>query len=158
MAEPLSAIGLASGILQFADFGVKFVRTSIKIYRSKSGATKEHDELDIIAKDLEQHIVTITSALSSDRDVIPKAILDSCRKLSSDMQQVLASLRATSGRRSFTASVITSAKVILKQHELDDLQRRLIRMRDTVSAHLSSIVVYVDSLAPFRPKYFRSET
>ena len=46
MLDPLTAISLASAIVQFVDFGSKVIRGASEIYKSADGALRENAELE----------------------------------------------------------------------------------------------------------------
>ena len=54
MIETLAAVGLASNIISFIDFGTKLFSRSRKIYNSADGAIDEHASLSIISSDLQK--------------------------------------------------------------------------------------------------------
>jgi hypothetical protein len=50
--DPLTALGLASNIVQFVDFTSKLISTAHSLYTSTSGAKAEHLELEALANTL----------------------------------------------------------------------------------------------------------
>jgi hypothetical protein len=50
--DPLSAIGLASAIIQFVDFGSKILVTGYETYHSVHGTTNENIELESLTRSL----------------------------------------------------------------------------------------------------------
>jgi hypothetical protein len=59
MIDPMSALSIAAGVVQFVDFGKNLLSASYEIYRSPSGETSEEVELSTIAKDLTALITQI---------------------------------------------------------------------------------------------------
>ena len=47
MLDPLTAISLASAIIQFTDFGINLVTGSIELYHSADGASAERSNLEL---------------------------------------------------------------------------------------------------------------
>ena len=50
--DPFSALGLASNVVQFMEFGTKLISASLELYNSKDGTSSPNSELGIITKDL----------------------------------------------------------------------------------------------------------
>ena len=46
MLDPLTAIGLASAIVQFVDYGSKVIGMASEMYKSADGALKDNAELE----------------------------------------------------------------------------------------------------------------
>jgi hypothetical protein len=51
--DPLTAIGLASSIVQFVDYTTKLIQGAKEIYISVSGTTEENKSLETITKEME---------------------------------------------------------------------------------------------------------
>lgn len=47
MLDPLTAISLASAVVQFTDFGIKLVTGIIELYHSADGANAERSNLEL---------------------------------------------------------------------------------------------------------------
>jgi len=60
MADPLSALSLASNILQIVGFSGKIISGSSELFQSTTGALKSNEELETITNDL----VTLTKKLN----------------------------------------------------------------------------------------------
>jgi hypothetical protein len=52
MLDPLTALSLASSVIQFVDFGIKLFRSGRELYGSSNGSSVGNQDLDTIAKDL----------------------------------------------------------------------------------------------------------
>lgn len=50
--DPLTALGLASNIVQFVDFASKLISQSHEIYQSADGALEDNVALEHVAKNL----------------------------------------------------------------------------------------------------------
>jgi hypothetical protein len=50
--DPFSALGLASNIVQFIDFGCKLLSTGRELHNSTDGVLESNIELEVITKDL----------------------------------------------------------------------------------------------------------
>ncbi|KAF5609295.1 heterokaryon incompatibility protein het-E-1 [Fusarium subglutinans] len=54
--DPLTALSLAAAVVQFADFGVRLLSKTTRLYKSASGAGRSTVELHIISSDLKELI------------------------------------------------------------------------------------------------------
>lgn len=53
--DPLTALGLASNIVQFVDYSSKIISTSRQLYNSASGAREEYLELELLARNIREY-------------------------------------------------------------------------------------------------------
>ena len=86
MLDPLTAISLASAIVQFVDFGSKVIGGASEIYKSADGAMKEYAELEDATAKIDQ---------LNDRILLPSSFKDSGEVLS-EHQAVLTELASAS--------------------------------------------------------------
>ncbi|EXJ68983.1 uncharacterized protein A1O5_07918 [Cladophialophora psammophila CBS 110553] len=61
MLDPLSAIGLASAIVQFVDFSAEIIQGAREVYGSMSGTTERNRSLELVVSEM----INLTSKLSS---------------------------------------------------------------------------------------------
>lgn len=54
--DPLTALSLAAAVVQFADFGVRLLSKTTRLYKSASGAGRSTVELQVISSDLKELI------------------------------------------------------------------------------------------------------
>ncbi|KAK3997832.1 hypothetical protein QBC44DRAFT_364028 [Cladorrhinum sp. PSN332] len=59
--DPFSALSVAAGVIQFADFGARLLTRSVQIYHSEDGLTREEDELDSVSRNLRELAQNIQS-------------------------------------------------------------------------------------------------
>lgn len=57
--DPLSALSVASSVVQFVDFGRQLLSASYEIYRSSSGISSKNVDLRTISKDLTDLVAQI---------------------------------------------------------------------------------------------------
>jgi hypothetical protein len=134
--EALAAISLAGNILQFVDTGAKVVSVATEIYKSSSGSLQEHEELEVIAKDLEQQSSTLNSALDTSRDPLVGKLLTSCKTIASELTVVLGRAKQPQNRHGIATSVRLSFRVLRSASKIKDLERRLDRIRAEICARL----------------------
>src|SRR4051794_32273960 len=110
--EPLSAIGLAGNIIQFVDFGAKVVSIAAEIHKSSTGSLREHEELDLVVKDLEQQCSTLNSALRASGDPLMGQLLASCKTIATELAVILGQVKQPQNRRGIAATVRGSFRVL----------------------------------------------
>ncbi|KAF9731339.1 hypothetical protein PMIN03_008471 [Paraphaeosphaeria minitans] len=64
--EPLSALSLASSVVQLVDFSIKFVTNTREIYKSADGASNAHSFLSNATSTLSELSATIVDELGND--------------------------------------------------------------------------------------------
>ena len=52
--DPLTAIGLASSIVQFVDYGTKLIGGAREIYHSTTGTTAQNETLELVATEMKE--------------------------------------------------------------------------------------------------------
>ena len=136
--EPLtlSAIGLAGNIIQFVDFGTKVVSIAAEIHKSSTGSLREHEELDLVVKDLEQQCSTLNSALLASGDPLMGELLASCKAIATELAVILGQVKQPQNRRGIAATVRGSFRVLRSTSRIKDLERRLDRIRAEICARL----------------------
>ena len=101
MLDPLTAISLASCVVQFTDFGIKLVTGSIELYKSVDGANAERSSLEFKTSHFRRLanklIYTLgqsndNGSMSSDEtDLLLHAT--SCKQIATDLLSVLEDLK-----------------------------------------------------------------
>ncbi len=67
--DPLSALSLASTIVQFIHFGIKLLSSSVELHKFSRGVLKVHEELELVTRDLQSVIVKLRGTSS----IVPEA-------------------------------------------------------------------------------------
>jgi hypothetical protein len=101
MLDPLSAISLASSVVQFVDFASKLISKGNEYHKSASGALVEHDEFQLASSrlknlsdglDVSLNLLQASAALSPEEEALKSVVAD-CRKISIDLTKALKKLR-----------------------------------------------------------------
>ncbi|KAK3293183.1 uncharacterized protein B0H64DRAFT_476757 [Chaetomium fimeti] len=138
--EALSAIGLAGNIIQFVDFGAKFISILAEISKSPTGRLQEHDELEDTARDLEQQSSAINSALNTSGDLLMTKHLAKCKAIASELTLLLAGLKQSNNQHGITAGLRGSIRVLRSKEAIKDLERRLNRTREAILTRLQVLL------------------
>jgi hypothetical protein len=96
MPDPLTALGVASNVIQLVDFAWRLVSDSRDIYLSSSGLTQHNAALDTIAQDMAKLNNAIASSkaikLDPSSDTLKPLITES-NKIASDLIAAISSVR-----------------------------------------------------------------
>jgi hypothetical protein len=139
--DPLSAISLASAIVQFVDFGLKIVRDTKDIYKSATGVTIENDNIEFTIGKLQ----TISGMLKQRTRGSPSESLDEsllslakrCETLSNELLELLKAVKAKSPDLKW-ASFIAAVRADLKKRERNEVLARLQECRQQLEVHISA--------------------
>jgi hypothetical protein len=138
--DPVTAFGLAAGILQFLDRGSRYATTAWKIYRSGQEGLKDVAEIRVIVEDLQ-------NALKSLQLSVPKAsgegetqpgivrLAKECQKVAGDLVDSLSKI-PTAERFGKMEAYKAAIKVIRNKDEIHNLQGRITEFRQQLTFHL----------------------
>lgn len=137
--DPLSALGLASAILQIIDFSSKLVSGAAEVYSSASGTTVKFEDSDKSIESLRSLTrrldVNITGGPLSSEERSLLETKHGCEQLSRDIQAIINSTK-TRDTRSKRSSVVVSWRVMRRKGKLKILEERLDRYRAQVKEYL----------------------
>ena len=133
-AAVAASIGLASNVLQFIDFGTRFVMKAWKIYHDGQGAGDNILDLLATTKDLESAV----TALTSEPGTADSGMHEICVSCSEVASQLLTSLRELAapeqpGKRE---ALKAAFKRLWKQQDIENLKRRLDGFREQLVVQL----------------------
>jgi hypothetical protein len=95
--DPVSALGVAAAVVQFADFGYRFITNAIELYKSPSGEKAEYIELSNVSQDLSRLADAIGAKLGKNKgpaEEIFCRLHDECLSTNEELQSKLAKVRA----------------------------------------------------------------
>ncbi|KAI9658401.1 MAG: hypothetical protein M1821_002534 [Bathelium mastoideum] len=136
--EAIAALGIASNIIQFVDFGLKVVSKGNRIYRSNDGSLAEYNDLELVTNDLlilqkgiEQSLEapSLNDSDEDDDKEAMKALLLASDKAAIDLLQHLNMAKAQ-GRFRRWKSLRQALKSIWSKKEIEELSSRLSMLRD----------------------------
>jgi hypothetical protein len=96
MHDPLTAISLASAIVQFVDYGTKIVLNTKEIYQSTSGATDANNRLEAVMDAMMNLYIKLSagdSLLQSDTERTLCHIARECHVLSKAISEILQKIK-----------------------------------------------------------------
>ncbi|KAH7409565.1 hypothetical protein BKA64DRAFT_400156 [Cadophora sp. MPI-SDFR-AT-0126] len=143
MLDPLTSISLASAVVQFVDFSVKLVSAGHELY--EQGSLADNDEVEKITQDL----ANLTEELGADRpapaqqlsqdEIAIKQLAGSCKELAEEMLAVLTTLKGQKPK-SGLETVRKSLRSMRKKGKIQDIEKRLGKIRDELNLRLTAIL------------------
>lgn len=119
--DPLSAFGIACGVIQVLDFSTKVVKKWRELYNR--GATSQNEDLEELASYLAGLRENLKSSSQSDRDDLQDLGIK-CSDTAEDLIRELQNLKAKGSRKKLVLMSKTF-KNIWKREAIDELWKRL---------------------------------
>ncbi|KAK3985883.1 hypothetical protein QBC44DRAFT_403817 [Cladorrhinum sp. PSN332] len=140
--EPLTALGLAAAVVQFADFGVRLLSGTVRVYHSTTGQKSEHVVLATISWDLNElaksieikskSLIQHTKPLTPTEETllrISKQCQDTTARLNNLLQRLQAN-RKCSGRFDLVKeSFFVTARTYCSSRHIHGLHASLVDIR-----------------------------
>ena len=157
MLDPLTAISLASAVVQFTDFGVKLVTGTIELYHSADGLSGERSNLEYRISIVRQHAETIILSSKHNGDDDPASenqkeleeLAASCKGIASDLLSVLDDLKvkkaAGPGRKWESFRKAVASLTPHNKNKIEVLDKRLRFVKEEMLNRIQFMMRY-DSL------------
>ena len=144
MLDPLSALSLASTVIQIADFGCKLVSQTQEIYSSVSGITKDNATIGQITRDVQCMYTDLKRKddafyRSSADDVALGRIADECTQAARELLEVLRTLKAPPGATQLK-SLQVAIRSALKKSSIKNMEDRLLKIQKQINFRLQKMV------------------
>ncbi|OQE39864.1 hypothetical protein PENCOP_c006G02529 [Penicillium coprophilum] len=169
--DPLTALGLASNVVQFVQFASDLVNTAREVRRSSSGCTDSILTLDTLYGELND----FNSELLSGRDNASSYLngpgsksdknTTSLRTLSllcqSDCEKLLhvvRDLKVQDGSRGRWQSFRTALKSLWKKEDIEELEGRLQRTQMTMTFHICALASHAQEINACRLMQLQAES
>lgn len=136
--DPLTAVGLASSVVQFASFAHEIVSIGKEIYKSATGSRQESVEVGIMLEDLAKLHQSLRYEWKSHRtpeEATLFSLVEQCEPIYKELQKVLKSV-VVQGSRLKWRSLCAAVKLVWKEGEINDLEKRLQRMQRQIDSRL----------------------
>lgn len=141
--DPLSALGLASNVVQFVDFSWKLLSSGSALYHSTDGALLENREMEMIADDLSQlthrlHnslVVTRKSALLTESEKELMNLSQACEAVAKELLTTLDKLKVKGKRQRWT-SFLAALRTVWTKEKVDAIRCRLKEFRSELDTHV----------------------
>jgi len=147
--DPFSALGVAANVAQFVQLAGSILGQGWALYNDGSTATNFDaalvtKDLSIIAKQLHSRsrLGQIQQSLSEEEQSSFQNLLGRCEDLSRELIVLLHGLSVDAPGRKWQ-SFYQAMRTLGKKERLEELQKRLDRIRDQMNAHMLFILGYV---------------
>jgi predicted RNase H-like nuclease (RuvC/YqgF family) len=148
--DPMSALSVATAVVQFVDFGSKLLEKASDIYSSHSDKSREEVDSDLLTQDL-RFLVTrlrenarskVSTALTKEETVLEE-LRERCESIGKELVDSfsIANQRARNrkdgkiGRAWLSFSL--AVRLMWKREDIDELRKRLSSLRDQLHLHIS---------------------
>ena len=151
--DPLSALSLASNVVQFIDFGSRLISEIQEIRQSASGLTKENIDFLFTAEAFRRKSDILfanptdgigSSSLPLSRSALQEFVVP-CRQVSDELIAILEGLKVMEPRKR-QQSFRQALRSITKRRKIKELVAKMGILRKLVDSHLITIL---RSLLPF---------
>jgi hypothetical protein len=132
--ESLAAIGLAGNIVQFIAFASHLVSKSHEIYRSASGLSDEHLDLETISDDVLSLSAKLKVSPASDAGLC--ALAERCIVVAQELSRAISDLRNQQQNTKKLNSFKQALRGVWKKPWIDELTSRLEKIREQILFHL----------------------
>ena len=155
MLDPLTAISLASSIVQFTDFGIKLVTGTIELYHSADGLSGERSNLEHRITLVRKYAETIirSSEYNGDDDPVSenekelRELAASCKEIASDLLSVLDDLKvkkpAGPGRKWDSFRKAVAALTPKNKNKIEALDDRLHFVKEEMLNRIQFMMRYI---------------
>lgn len=151
MLDPLAALGVASSVIQFVDFGIKLVSDGAELY--EKGRLGNNDELELITKDLTrltQDIVTSTQPGQAQNGKPPskdeialRELATSCNEIGEQLLNLLESLKVQKSGNMLEDGVASFRKALRsarKKGQIHNVEKRLKKMQGQLNTNILELL------------------
>lgn len=129
--DPLSALSIASSVVQFVDFSSKLISGAHELRNSPKGQLQQHAELETITKSLVRTSSDFkrslfhdkTRSLSSNEEAL-QILCEECQALADQLMTALKELKLQ-GNQGKWRSIQQALKSLWGQEHIEALQKRL---------------------------------
>ncbi|PMD16751.1 hypothetical protein NA56DRAFT_632624 [Hyaloscypha hepaticicola] len=146
MLDPLTAIGLASAIVQFVDFSSKLVSETKELYHSAEGNSIQNEELQAVTEDLKRLCKNLSSSQGRAPSAKPStdelALLElsgSCKVVADELIAVLEKLRVKAADDKW-GSFMMALRGAMKKEKIESIRARLDRIQSQLQIRLTDIL------------------
>ena len=155
MVDPLTAISLASAVVQFTDFGIKLVTGIIELYHSADGLSGESSNLEYRITHVRKYAETIILSSEHDGDDEPASenekelakLAASCKGIASDLLSVLDDLKvkkpAGPGRKWESFRKAVASLTPHNKNKIEDLEKKLRLLKEEMLIRIQFMMRYI---------------
>lgn len=145
--DPLTAAGLAGTVVQFISFAHEIISIGKEIYKSSNGARNESVELALVIRDLSKIHDSLRCFWSGDAKERSKqeqtlfSLIEQCDTVYKELLRILEKPQVQGDHRKWN-SFCAALKFVWKEDQINDLEKRLLRLQRQIDSHLISDIRY----------------
>jgi hypothetical protein len=150
--DPVSAIGLAAGILAFVEAGLKLVKTAHDIHTSTDGVSDDNRHRESIAAEVQQAATRLQTegnySLTPEQQSLSD-LANKCRSISADLVAVINEVKPKAGQSNVFRSLKYSMKANGKEKKIKELESQLKAYNNQLAfglVELSRLVFFIFKL------------
>lgn len=140
--DPLSALSVASNVVQLVEFSAKLVSERQKIYKSAEGTVAENEEAETVTQDLNRLSDNLRHSLKNSQTTASlseddQSLIDLCEKcqvVAGDLLERLNKVKV-SGKHRKWKSAFQALKNVSSSKDLEQLAARLETYRSEITLH-----------------------
>ncbi len=139
--DPVTTIGLVSGILTFIDAAGKVLKLSWALYDSAEGSLEENEmrlKLADSTADIWRQLSPSVQSAMAEEDTAVATLARECYRLSNGIREVLENLRPKR-RKSKAQSGLAALKTLMAEPKIRNLETQLQRCSDQLHFHVSAL-------------------
>jgi hypothetical protein len=140
MIEALAAVGLASSIVQFVDFGTKLLSNGRELYKSAEGVLQENVELGKITESIKSTAQSIANNAIGVNDTELREMAGACKTLADELLTVLNSLKIDNTKNRQLEIIRKSLKSFRFAARLKRIYEQLCTLRNQVCFQLNGLL------------------
>lgn len=134
MAEAVAALGVAANVLQFLDYGSRFVSQAWRIHKTGSDGLDGIPNLQLMTKQLQEVLGDLQKHQATDNPELLQ-LSEECSRVARRLIESIDCIGIPQGGRKRDA-LKTAFKMAWKREEIQQLQRELDGFRQQLSLHL----------------------
>jgi hypothetical protein len=148
--DPLSAISLASSIIQIVDFGSRLTRDAIATYKAASGTTVSNESKEFMALDLDHVLSRLATSIQpqgipfvlQEHDQRLEDLRQRCEALA---QKLLTKLKTFKRKKDDGKwkSIVKALRGTFSEAEIDSIDKRIADIRQEIGLHILVVLKYV---------------
>jgi hypothetical protein len=152
MVDPLTALSVASSVVQFVDYGTKLLSKTSELY--KNGSLADNDELELVTKDLtrltgdlvlgkEQQDDADTNDPGAGEDTALQELARSCNDVGEQLLAQLRTLKVTKSGNKLEhglESLGKSLRSLWKRSKVENIEKRLRKVREELDTRILALI------------------
>ena len=144
MLDPVTAIGLASNILQFVVYGRRLIAEGYTLYRSSDGTLADHVKLETITTDFLQFSEQLVASPSPDSGEVEalRKLATSGRDTAVELLSVLNDLKLPEGPNRILQSLRQALRTARKREKIQKIEMDLDKLQKLLNLRLTAMMRY----------------